>query len=187
VRSALFLLVLVVTTSVFGQIVGMKPQPTPPVDEAQDFGVAPSAALRLVDHASPTPLEVPGARTISTAELRKFLQIAPENRPALFDALGEEPHASLPGAIWLPGAGRGTSFDDEIQARLAKTLAAVTAGDRARTLIFFCTGPHCWLSYNAALRAVRLGYPDVRWYRGGLEAWGAGGGALTELRTVWKR
>jgi rhodanese-related sulfurtransferase len=54
-------------------------------------------------------------------------------------------------------------------------------------LIFFCFGPRCWLSYNAALRATRLGYTDVRWYRGGLEAWGAGGGALTELRTAWKR
>lgn len=166
---------------------GVKPRAVPPVDEMQDFGLAPSAELRLADHASPTPREVPGARTISTAEVRKLLQTAPDKAPALFDAIGDEHHASLPGAISLPGVGNGTSFDDEVQTRLAKTLAAVAGGDRARTLIFFCTGPHCWLSYNASLRAVRLGYRDVRWYRGGLEAWGAGGGALTELRTVWTR
>ncbi len=179
-RPALFLLLFLATASASGQM-------AQPVDETQDFGVAPSAELRLVDHASPTPREIPGARTISTAEVRKLLQAAPAKRPVFFDALGDEHHASLPGAISLPGVGHGTSFDDEIQGRLAKTLAAATGGDRGRTLIFFCTGPRCWLSYNAALRAVRLGYRDVRWYRGGLEAWGAGGGALTELRTVWKR
>jgi rhodanese-related sulfurtransferase len=52
---------------------------------------------------------------------------------------------------------------------------------------FFCAGPRCWLSYNAALRAVRLGYRRVLWYRGGIEAWGAGGGALERPRVVWKR
>jgi PQQ-dependent catabolism-associated CXXCW motif protein len=183
---ALFLFVFVVTTSVFGQVVG-SPGVRPQVDETQDFGVAPRTELRLDEHAAPTPLEIPGARIITTAELRQFLQAPPEKRPLLFDAMGEERHPSLPGAIWLPGAGRGTSFDDEIQARLARTLEAVTGGDRARTLIFFCAGPQCWLSYNVALRAARLGYSGVRWYRGGVEAWGAGGGALTEPRVAWKR
>jgi rhodanese-related sulfurtransferase len=27
------------------------------------------------------------------------------------------------------------------------------------------------MSYNAALRAVNLGYTQVFWYRGGIEAW----------------
>ena len=34
-------------------------------------------------------------------------------------------HDTLPGAIWLPGAGRGTSFDDDVQARLDKLLEKV--------------------------------------------------------------
>ena len=39
-------------------------QPLPePVDEAEDFGVPPSAELKLEDHASPTPLEIPGSRS----------------------------------------------------------------------------------------------------------------------------
>jgi len=185
VRLALFLLAFVVTLPALGQVIG--PRIWPQVDEAQDFGVAPSAELRLKEHAAPTPLEIPGARTIATAELRRLLQTPPEKRPLLFDAMAEEGHPSLPGAIWLPGAGHGTSFNDEIQARLAKTLEVVTGGDRVRTLIFFCAGPRCWLSYNVALRAAHLGYSDVRWYRGGVEAWGAGGGALTEPRVMWQR
>jgi 3-mercaptopyruvate sulfurtransferase SseA len=27
------------------------------------------------------------------------------------------------------------------------------------------------MSYNAALRAINLGYTNVLWYRGGIEAW----------------
>ena len=184
-RLALFLLTFAVTLPALGQFVGQGFWPQ--VDEAQDFGVPPSTQLRLDDHAAPTPLEIPGARIVTTAELRRLLQGPAEKRPLLFDAMGEERHPSLPGAIWLPGAGHGTSFNDEIQVRLGRTLEVVTGGDRARTLIFFCAGPRCWLSYNVALRAARLGYPDVRWYRGGVEAWGAGGGALTEPRVMWQK
>ena len=60
----------------------------------------------------------------------------------------------------------------------AVALQAAAKGDTGAPLVFFCAGPRCWLSYNAALRAARLGYGNVLWYRGGIEAWGAGGGAL---------
>lgn len=158
----------------------------PAAGEAQDFGVFPSPVLRLGDVNSPTPLEIPGAKTIGTAQLRALLAAPPAARPLLFDVLGEPAHPSLPGAIWLPGAGRGSSFDDELQARLANLLEFATRGDRSRALVFFCAGPRCWLSYNAALRAARLGYGQVRWYRGGIEAWRAAGGELAELRLRWR-
>jgi PQQ-dependent catabolism-associated CXXCW motif protein len=156
------------------------------IDEARDFGVAPTKELRLEDHASPTPLEIPGARVIDTAELRERLEAPLQSRPLLFDVLGEDPHLSIPGAIWLPGAGRGAALDDEVQARLAKLLDFATRGERGRQLVFFCSGPACWLSYNAALRAARLGYAEVRWYRGGLEAWRAARGPLAQPRIRWK-
>ncbi len=157
------------------------------MDEAEDFGIAPSTRLRLDDHASATPLEIPGARTIATDELRRSIQAPLEERPLLFDVLGGDGHPTLPGAIWLPGAGRGSGFDDALQAQLGKFLAFITGGNPGRELVFFCSGPRCWLSYNAALRAVQLGYARVHWYRGGIQAWGASGGALREPRVVWER
>jgi rhodanese-related sulfurtransferase len=54
-------------------------------------------------------------------------------------------------------------------------------------MVFFCANARCWLSYNAALRAARLGYTGVRWYRGGVEAWGVAGGALVEPSLVWRQ
>ena len=41
----------------------------------------------------------------------------------------------------------------------------------ARPIVFFCAGPRCWLSYNASLRAAKLGYTNVRKYREGIEDW----------------
>ena len=158
-----------------------------PVSEAENSGVPPTAELRLDEHSGPTPSAIPGARVVLTAELRRMLQTGSDAAPILFDTLGEDRHLSLPGAIWLPGAGRGTSFDDEVQARLSKLLDFATQGNRGRPLVFFCANARCWLSYNAALRAARLGYSNVLWYRGGIESWGAGGGALAEPEMVWQR
>jgi len=176
----LLLVLTLLAAPAFAQVVG----------EAQDFGVKPTTELRLREHAAPTPLEVPGARTIGTAELRQLLQ-APlsslgAGRPLLFDVISEERHGSLPGAVWLPGAGLGESFDDALQKRLERTLAQGSGGERARPMVFFCANASCWLSYNAALRAVRLGYTGVRWYRGGIDAWGRSGGALVEPKLVWR-
>jgi len=157
-------------------------------DEGADFGVAPARELRLSDHAAPTPREVPGARTIGTPQLRAWLERDAPPRPLLFDVVGGTGHESIPGAHWLPGAGRGSSFDDPLQAELARTLQALTGGDQARPLVFFCVSTHCWLSYNAALRAIALGYRGVYWYRGGLEAWVDAGGHLAPVRPQqWNR
>ena len=148
-------------------------------DEGADFGVAPTRALRLADYAAPTPRELPVGRTIRTPQLRAWLERDAPLRPLLFDVVGGTGHDSIPGAIWLPGAGRGASFEDPVQAQLARTLETLTGRDRTRSMVFFCAGAECWLSYNAALRAAALGYREVYWYRGGIEAWIDAGGPLS--------
>ncbi len=155
-------------------------------DEDADFGVAPTRELRLADYSAPTPRELPGAKTIGTAQLAAWLERDPPMRPLLFDVIGD-PHASIPGAVWLPGAGRGRSLEDAVQAQLAKTLVLLSGADTRRPMVFFCANARCWLSYNAALRAAVLGYSEVYWYRGGLEAWIAAGGRLAPMRVVWKK
>lgn len=153
--------------------------------EDADHGIAPTRVLKTTGLSGPTPRDIPGAKTIRTEELRRSLGSQPQ--PLLFDVLGGDGHASLPGAIWLPGAGRGESFSDSIQQQLARALEATTKGDRSRPIVFFCQGPQCWLSYNAALRAVALGYQSVYWYRGGIEAWLAAGGELAPMRLTWRK
>jgi PQQ-dependent catabolism-associated CXXCW motif protein len=142
-------------------------------DEDHDWGVAPTNRLRQQPYHGPTPLQIPGAQVVQTRELQVML--AGPDSPILIDVLSEQGHVTLPGALWLSGAGRGANFVDPVQLTLTQLLGQITRGDKARAIVFFCAGSQCWLSYNAALRAVAAGYGKVYWYRGGVEAWMAAG------------
>jgi len=138
-------------------------------DEGRDWGVAPTRDIRQPPYSAPTPTQVPGAQPISTTELQAMLTAAPA--PILVDVASGDGHLTLPGAYWLPGAGRGSHYFDPLQAQLAGYLEQLTQGEKNRPLVFFCVNAQCWLSYNASLRAAALGYVRVYWYRGGIEAW----------------
>jgi PQQ-dependent catabolism-associated CXXCW motif protein len=149
-------------------------------DEDKDWGVAPTGYLHRPPYHAPTPREIPGAQVVTTLELRAML--AGPTPPLLIDVLSGEGHLTLAGANWIANAGRGTNFLDPVQSNLIRLLAQLTGNDKARPLVFFCLNSECWLSYNAALRAVVAGYGTVYWYRGGIEAWAAAG--LPTAKTV---
>jgi PQQ-dependent catabolism-associated CXXCW motif protein len=143
--------------------------PTGLAGELEDFGVQPQAALQY-SVASATPTSIPGGRVITTEALEHF------NRSALLiDAWNDQGHATLPGAIRMPAAGSPGNFYDQIQSGFQQALAMRTNNNPQQPLIFFCAGAKCWESYNAALRALRLGYREVYWYRGGVASWQAAG------------
>ena len=137
-------------------------------DEDKDWGVPPTRVLRTVGYHSPTPLQIPGGKVVTTGELKALLEREP--RPYLIDVLGGGFHRTLAGAFWMIGAGAGDMNKDE-EARFAKAIAAFAGGDKNRPMAFFCVDVECWLSYNTALRAIALGYTNVMWYRGGIAAW----------------
>jgi rhodanese-related sulfurtransferase len=141
-------------------------------DEATDWGVRPTSELETKYYHAKTPTTVPGAKTVTTAELKKLLD--GPNPPLLFDVL-KGSSVVIAGAIYLgSNAGDGRVFAMD-KARFAKMLTAVTNGDKNRQMVFYCLSSMCWLSYNAALRAVGEGYQNVLWYRGGFDAWKAAG------------
>jgi rhodanese-related sulfurtransferase len=142
-------------------------------DEDRDWGVAPTNRLRQPPYHGPTPLTIPGARVARTSQLQAML--AAPGSPILIDVLSDEGHVTLPGAAWISGIGRGANFLDPVQSLLTQLLARLAGGDKAKPMVFFCASSQCWLSYNAALRAVAAGYSSVYWYRGGVEAWTAAG------------
>ncbi len=80
----------------------------------------------------------------------------------------------------IPGVGMGGSYDDDAQRALWAALGPATHMNPAQPIVFFCAGPRCWESYNAALRTLHLGFKTVLWYRGGLAAWQASGGQLVQ-------
>lgn len=148
-------------------------------DEERDWRVVPIAQLRQPPYSAPTPLSIPLATRLTTEHLKHLLQ--EESAPVLIDVASGDGHRTLPEAYWVPGAGRGANFIDEVQASLTTLLEKLTRGDKQRALVFFCVNTQCWLSYNAALRATAAGYLKVYWYRGGIEAWRAAGLPVVQM------
>jgi len=135
-------------------------------NEDKDWDVAPRKQPRTDRYHAPTPKELPGARTIRTMELRAMQSQSPGL--ILIDVLGGDGHRTIRGAYWLKGAGLGTDTETE---RLRLDLEKLTGGRKTAPIVFFCLNSECWLSYNAGLRAVELGYTNVHWFRGGTVAW----------------
>jgi PQQ-dependent catabolism-associated CXXCW motif protein len=55
-----------------------------------------------------------------------------------------------------------------------KGMEKATNGDHARPVVLYCLAD-CWMSWNAARRALLLGYSDVVWYPDGTDGWRAAG------------
>ena len=140
--------------------------------EAEDWGVPATNELRQDAYHAPTPTTHPTAAVINTQDLHA--QLIGPNPPVTINAVfGDKQVTSIPGSIWLPAAGQGGTFDDDIQTQLASTLGNITDNDVARPIVVYCVDANCWLSYNAALRLHALGYENLYWYRGGITAWKA--------------
>jgi PQQ-dependent catabolism-associated CXXCW motif protein len=75
----------------------------------------------------------------------------------------------IPGSIWLANVGFG-GLSAEMDAYFRKALEGVSLGQKDRKLVFYCEAK-CWMSWNAAKRAVEYGYIAVYWFPGGMQAW----------------
>ncbi len=149
-------------------------QAPPPVteanygDEMTDFGVPEQSTLKA-NVGSPTPMTIPGAKVVYTSAV-----VEAQNKKLdflLIDVWESSGHRTIPDAVYLAYAGHPGNFQDPTQQRLWRDLSKLTNGEADFPLVFFCRGPRCWESYNAALRAVKMGFSNVYWYRGGLDAW----------------
>ena len=140
--------------------------------ESQEFGVQPISQLHDGAPHSPTPTSIPGGKVVSTQELAMSLTQNPQAM-AIFDILGGS--ETLPMATFATPAASPGAFNDQVQQGFGQYLQKVTAGNKSKPVVMYCLNPHCWMSYNAALRAINMGYTNVLWYRGGIDAWKAAG------------
>ncbi|MGY9050321.1 hypothetical protein P775_04720 [Puniceibacterium antarcticum] len=87
---------------------------------------------------------------------------------------------SIPGAIWLPNVGYG-ALADSYHAYFQAGLEKVTGGDRDHPVLFFCL-ENCWMSWNAAKRALEYGYSSVYWLPEGTDGWALWDYPLAEVK-----
>jgi len=138
--------------------------------ELTDYGIPEQAELQS-NLGSPTPMTIPGAVRVTTDDVK--LSLESDTPPLLVDVLASNHQTTLQGAVFVPSGGAPGNFNDNAQRDFSQALAKLLGGQKDRVLVFFCAGPSCWESYNAALRALYAGYTNIQWYRGGLAAWSA--------------
>lgn len=90
----------------------------------------------------------------------------------------EKVRHSIPDAIWLPNVGFG-ELADVTHTYFKEGLVKATSSDQSLPLVFFCLD-QCWMSWNAAKRALEYGYTNVFWFPQGTDGWAALGHA-TEI------
>jgi PQQ-dependent catabolism-associated CXXCW motif protein len=134
---------------------------------------------------APTPATLQGGRVIHVEGVEALLR---QGRAVVIDVSNTPrrpaelapgapwlpaPHRAIPDALWLPGVGVGAptqQVDDFYRDRLERA----TAGNVEAPLIVYCHA-NCWLSWNAAKRAIGYGYRRVFWFPEGIEGWTAAG------------
>jgi adenylate cyclase len=146
-------------------------------DEDADFGVPADNSLHN-EVAGHTPTSAPGATTIRTAELARFVK---DGEPLVVNAVTDSRVQSIPGSVSLAFSGLGGSLTDEAQDRLRGKLRDLTSGDLHRPIVAVGWNSERFDGRNLALRLVALGYTRVYWYRGGREAWEVAGLPETQV------
>ncbi|MBK1668540.1 hypothetical protein CKO28_10900 [Rhodovibrio sodomensis] len=146
---------------------------------------------RMSDYSAPVPERLPGATTIDAARAAAllaggdavFIDVIPTPpRPEDRTQWNPPTKSSLPTAHWLPNVGRG-DIPAGTDAYYREQLRRLTGGDKTRALVIFCK-PNCWMSWNAAKRALHYEYSEVYWFPGGTAAWREAGHELERVAPV---
>ena len=136
---------------------------------------------RTEEYRAPVPATLKGARVLTTeaakaiwdAHSAVFVDVMPHppkprNLPA-GTVWRETPRSNIPGSVWLPDTGYG-ALAAATEDYLRQGLTRVSGGDMAKLLVFYCQQA-CWMSWNAARRALSYGYRNVAWYPEGTDGW----------------
>lgn len=153
------------------------------VSEDADPGLPTDEGLRSGKRFPPTPVGAPGLPLVRTSELKALVDAAngggepplllSTNCPLCFDI-------DIPRAVSVPGAYIRGSLDDHARQGLKSWLDRQLNGQTSRRLITFSWNAEQWHARNLALELIALGYPNVSWHRGGVEAWDVAGYRVVE-------
>jgi ABC-type phosphate/phosphonate transport system substrate-binding protein/rhodanese-related sulfurtransferase len=120
-----------------------------------------------------TPRVLDGVKKIVSAE--EVADLMKKGVP-LYDTRSEEEYRErhIKGARWLPYVEKSAK---EVGFDPAKDgFDVARAGDsKDAPVVFACNGAECWKSYKSCVAAVKAGYTQVYWFRGGFPEWVARG------------
>ncbi|MGY8680539.1 PQQ-dependent catabolism-associated CXXCW motif protein [Bradyrhizobium sp. UFLA05-153] len=136
---------------------------------------------RTDNYRAPVPATLAGARVLTTAEAEAiwheksgtFIDVMPrppkpKNLPA-GTIWRDTPRFDIPGSIWLPDTGYG-ALPPAMEDYFRRGLERASHGSKSALLVIYCLAD-CWMSWNAAKRALGYGYANIAWYPEGTDGW----------------
>ena len=81
----------------------------------------------------------------------------------------ERTRDTIPGSYWLANVGYGRLHPDA-ELWFKDKLELLSGGNKERPILFYCL-MNCWMSWNAAKRALSYGYQNVLWFPEGTDGW----------------
>ncbi len=177
---------LLAAVFVFCLMVAPDPAVAQTVPEPEDY--------RMTGFRAPVPATLRGGTVLTTAETGALVD---GDKVILVDVLPRPPKPAglpegtiwrprkrynIPGSVWLPNTGFG-ALNEAWEHYFRDNLARLTARGEGRRLLFYCLA-ECWMSWNAAKRAIAYGYRGVYWYPDGTDGWEAAGRFTDESEPV---
>lgn len=139
------------------------------------------ADYRKHDYRGMVPTSLKGAKVVEAREAEDlykkgnaiFIDVMPytPKPPNLPKTMiwREKIHKNIKGSFWLANVGYG-ALPPEMDRYFKLNLKRLTKGDHSQPLLFYCQ-EKCWMSWNAAKRALEYGYHSVYWFPDGTDGW----------------
>jgi len=155
-------------------------------------GVPEPSEYRMDEYRAPVPSTLAGGTVVNAEQAHDlwaaggvgFIDVLPQapKPPNLPKGTiwRDKPRDTIPGAIWLPNVGYG-AIADVTEAYFRTGIDKVTGGDMALPILFFCL-EECWMSWNAAKRAIEWGHTRVYWFPDGTDGWAFEGYPLERVK-----
>ena len=145
------------------------------------------------NYRSPTPTTLSGATVVDAIKTRQlldqgnvaFIDVLPSpRRPEKMDENDiwlPKKRMNIPGSIWLADIGFGV-ISEELEIYFKSNMEQLLE-QGYQQFLFYCNSD-CWMSWNAAKRALDYGFSHIFWFPGGVDEWAEQGFDLSLAEVV---
>lgn len=125
-------------------------------------------AAAMAAQAQHTPETLAGTKVVTAEDVQKFMASGvPVIDARVANEYAEEHIKGAKNVPYKEKSAKSTSFDASQDSFDVSKLPA----DKSAPVVIYCNAGECWKSYKASTVAIRAGYTNIHWFRGGMPEW----------------
>ena len=124
----------------------------------------------MAAQAQHTPERLDGVKIVTAEEVQKLMAAGvPVIDTRVANEYAEEHVKGAKSVPYKEKSAKSTDFDSKQDSFDVAKLPA----DKKAPVVLYCNAGECWKSYKASVVAMRAGYSNIHWFRGGMPEWKA--------------